>query len=72
MHSTRFLLFLIALVAVGLGTGCSTSKAYTKRGLKMEEVGMMSQAASFYYTAVQKKATIRTRSPASNAQGNGC
>ena len=57
MHSTRFLLFLIALVAVGLGTGCSTSKAYTKRGLKMEEVGMMSQAASFYYTAVQKKAT---------------
>ena len=57
MHFTRFLLFLIALVAVGLGTGCSTSKAYTKRGLKMEEVGMMSQAASFYYTAVQKKAT---------------
>ena len=54
MHSTRFLLFLIALVAVGLGTGCSTSKAYTKRGLKMEEVGMMSQAASFYYTAVEK------------------
>ena len=57
MHSIRFLLFLIALVAVGLGTGCSTSKAYTKRGLKMEEVGMMSQAASFYYTAVHKKAT---------------
>ena len=57
MHSTRFLSFLIALLAVGLGTGCSTSKAYTKRGLKMEEVGMMSQAASFYYTAVQKKAT---------------
>lgn len=57
MHSTRFRFFLIALAAICLGSGCSSSKAYTKRGLKMEEVGMMSQAASFYYTAVQKKAT---------------
>ena len=50
-------LFWIALSAVVLASGCSGSKAYTKRGLKMEEVGMMPQAASFYYTAVQKKPT---------------
>ncbi len=50
-------LFWIALSALVLASGCSGSKAYTKRGLKMEEVGMMPQAASFYYTAVQKKPT---------------
>ncbi len=50
-------LFWIALSAMVLASGCSGSKAYTKRGLKMEEVGMMPQAASFYYTAVQKKPT---------------
>ena len=50
-------LFWIALSALVLTSGCSGSKAYTKRGLKMEEVGMMPQAASFYYTAVQKKPT---------------
>ena len=57
MPLTRFTFLLIALTAMAWGTGCSGSKAYTKRGLKMEEVGMMPQAASFYYTAVQKKAT---------------
>ena len=50
-------LFWTALSALVLVSGCSGSKAYTKRGLKMEEVGMMPQAASFYYTAVQKKPT---------------
>lgn len=50
-------LFWIALSALVVASGCSGSKAYTKRGLKMEEVGMMPQAASFYYTAVQKKPT---------------
>jgi tetratricopeptide (TPR) repeat protein len=48
---------MIGLVVLIWGAGCSGSKAYTKRGLKMEEVGMMTQAAGFYYTAVQKKAT---------------
>ena len=57
MPSTRFTFMLIALAIMAWGTGCSGSKAYTKRGLKMEEVGMMTQAAGFYYTAVQKKAT---------------
>lgn len=57
MLRTHLPLFWIALSALVLGTGCSGSKAYTKRGLKMEEVGMMPQAAGFYYTAVQKKPT---------------
>ena len=47
----------ILFSAITLGIGCSGSKAYTKRGLKMEEVGMMPQAANFFYTAVQKKPT---------------
>lgn len=37
-------------------SGCSGSKAFVKRGMKMEEVGMMQQAANFYYTAVTKDA----------------
>jgi tetratricopeptide (TPR) repeat protein len=35
-------------------SSCSGSKAFVKRGMKMEEVGMMQQAANFYYTAVTK------------------
>ena len=35
-------------------SSCSGSKAFVKRGIKMEEVGMMSQAANFYFTAVSK------------------
>ena len=57
MLRTHLPLFWIVLSALVLGSGCSGSKAYTKRGKKMEEVGMMPQAASFYYTAVQKKPT---------------
>ena len=37
-------------------SSCSGSKAFVKRGMKMEEVGMMQQAANFYYTAVTKDA----------------
>ena len=44
----------IALSALASFTGCSGSKAFVKRGLKMEEVGMMQQAANFYLTAVSK------------------
>lgn len=51
---TRQLLFFFALFGLLAWSGCSGSKAYVKRGLKMEEVGMMDQAANFYYTAVLK------------------
>lgn len=50
---------LSALLAFGtLGmAGCNGSKAFTKRAAKMEETGMMIQAANLYYTAVVKKPT---------------
>jgi tetratricopeptide (TPR) repeat protein len=37
--------------------GCNGSKAFVKRAGKMEEAGMMPQAANLYYTAVVKKPT---------------
>lgn len=35
-------------------SGCNGSKALVKRGQKFEELGLMSQAANFYYAAVSK------------------
>ena len=56
--STRFSTwtFVITICALTAMIGCSGSKAFVKRGMKMEEVGMMQQAANFYYTAVTKDA----------------
>ena len=48
--------FVLAISALTAMAGCSGSKAFVKRGMKMEEVGMMQQAANFYYTAVTKDA----------------
>lgn len=48
--------FVITICALTAMIGCSGSKAFVKRGMKMEEVGMMQQAANFYYTAVTKDA----------------
>lgn len=44
----------IAASSLLLLPGCNGSKAFVKRGLKMEEVGMMDQAANFYQMAVTK------------------
>ncbi len=41
---------LIALLAVS----CATSKAYYKKGKKLEEAGMLEEAASMYMTSLQK------------------
>ena len=54
MLAARFIQFSWVLVIAIAWTGCSGSKAYVKRGLKMEELGMMDQAARFYQTAVSK------------------
>ena len=51
----RFSLGLLALVLLGALPACNGSKAFVKRGAKMEEAGMMPQAANLYYTAVVKK-----------------
>lgn len=45
-----------AVVACAL-PGCNGSKAFVKRAEKMEEAGLMDQAANLYYTAVVKKPT---------------
>jgi tetratricopeptide (TPR) repeat protein len=51
-------LFLLGLgllaASMFIGTGCNSPRALAKRGAKMEEAGMMDQAANFYYTALQK------------------
>jgi tetratricopeptide (TPR) repeat protein len=46
--------FVLATSVLIAMSSCSGSKAFVKRGMKMEEVGMMQQAANFYYTAVTK------------------
>ena len=46
---------LLALTLLGALPACNGSKAFVKRGAKMEEAGMMPQAANLYYTAVVKK-----------------
>lgn len=48
---------LALLVGTTMLTGCNGSKAFVKRAKKMEEAGMMPQAADLYYTAVMKKST---------------
>ncbi|MFZ8835684.1 MAG: CsgG/HfaB family protein [Flavobacteriales bacterium] len=54
MTPIRITWFIGLTLSIVLGYGCSGSKAYVKRGIKMEEVGMMEQAAGFFYTAVMK------------------
>jgi len=54
LAARRLALPVAAMFLVLTGSGCNGSKAFTKRGAKMEEAGMMEQAAGFYFTAVQK------------------
>ena len=44
----------ILLLLASIMTSCNGSKAFVKRGEKMEEVGLMRQAADYYFTAVLK------------------
>tara|TARA_B100000768_G_C11269731_1_gene372812 strand:+ start:289 stop:1683 length:1395 start_codon:yes stop_codon:yes gene_type:complete len=52
--SSRTWTLVIAVALFAALSGCSGSKAFVKRALKMEEVGMMNQAANFYFIAVEK------------------
>ena len=47
----------VACLSLLTFTGCNGSKAFVKRAAKMEEAGMMPQAADLYMTAVVKKPT---------------
>jgi len=55
VFSLRWAPWMFTMV-LSLGwAGCNGSKAFTKRAAKLEEAGMMTQAANLYYTAVVKK-----------------
>ena len=49
------LILLMSMTFGALLNSCKSSKAYVKRGAKMEAAGMIDQAADFYYTALIKK-----------------
>ncbi len=52
----RFLLYIILGVSVAI-TGCNTSRALTKKAIKLEAAGMTAEAAEKYYWALRKKNT---------------
>lgn len=52
----RFLLYIIFGVSVAI-TGCNTSRALTKKAIKLEAAGMTVEAAEKYYWALRKKNT---------------
>lgn len=41
-------------LAVLIGTGCATSRGFSKRGQKLEQAGMFEEAAGMYFTSLQK------------------
>lgn len=47
----RFALFLLPLVML---SGCSASKALSKRGYELEQAGLTHEASDFYYMALQR------------------
>ncbi len=53
--SVRIGLAILTFAGLALLPACNGSKAFVKRGAKMEAAGMMPQAANLYYTAVVKK-----------------
>ena len=44
----------ILLTLAAFTTGCSTSKSFAKKGLKLEEAGMLEEAAQMYVVSLQK------------------
>lgn len=45
---------LLVLLSLFIATGCATSKSFSKKGQKLEQAGLMEEAASMYYTSLQK------------------
>lgn len=48
------ILHLFVLLTLFSAMGCATSKSFSKKGQKLETAGLMEEAASMYYTALQK------------------
>lgn len=48
---------ILILFSAALLSGCATSRAFAKKGLKLEEAGLLEEAARMYYTSLQKNRT---------------
>lgn len=54
----RILLHCILILFVAaIASGCATSRSFSKKGLKLEEAGLLEEAARMYYTSLQKNRT---------------
>jgi len=53
-HTLRFTSLLVVVSAMICLAGCKSSKAFTKKGQKLEEAGLQHEAANNYYIALQK------------------
>ncbi len=53
---TTYSLIILTLVAFAL-SGCNGSKALTKKGNKLNEAGLYTEAANMFYTALRKKSS---------------
>ncbi|MGB0422813.1 MAG: CsgG/HfaB family protein, partial [Flavobacteriales bacterium] len=51
MNFSRILTYLLL---IALLSGCATSKSFYKKGAKLEEAGLMEEAAQFYLISLQK------------------
>ena len=50
----KFSRLLIYLLSIALLVSCATSKSFYKKGSKLEEAGLVEEAANMYYVALQK------------------
>ncbi len=50
----KFSRFITYLLCIALLSSCATSKSFQKKGSKLEEAGMVEEAANMYYVALQK------------------
>lgn len=48
---------ILILFAATIATGCATSRSFAKKGMKLEEAGLLEEAARMYYTSLQKNRT---------------
>lgn len=50
----KVLTYLMMILVLMGGAGCATSKSFAKKGKKLEEAGLLEEAAAMYLTSLQK------------------
>lgn len=50
----KILHYILYVLLIVFSVSCATSKAFYKKGKKLEEAGMLEEAASMYMTSLQK------------------